>query len=417
MGEIVGLCVGNYDFLSCKNAFGDLLSIFSKDDLTIEEVFNEELQESITRRYFSMNVSKAKMCLDAMGHTISKARNVFEYHKKNYVDNLKDYSNEKIDIDSIEREYTFENWSRAVKKYSAILAVDTWEDGDYKLLRHYRCDNNSMCEKMVLDSLPHWKDDTYFGIDLYYVDEGIGSPWDVFRIILEAFKSDEIITLDYTNLFEGGWCDEVPEEKEYSVSKTVILTEGSTDASVISEAMKLLYPHMVKFYSFIDFSTYVVQGSTNYLTHYLKAFIAAGIENKIIALYDNDSAGLSEIESLKRIPIPPNVRIMHLPDLEMCYNYPTIGPAGKSVDNINGRACSIEMFLGKDILKQNGEYEPIRWKSYIDKVAAYQGEIISKSEVLKQFELKVKRSRKQIILEEWEECDLLLREIFAAFEK
>ena len=174
---------------------------------------------------------------------------------------------------------------------------------------------------------------------------------------------------------------------------------------------------MVKFYSFIDFSTYVVQGSTNYLTHYLKAFIAAGIENKIIALYDNDSAGLSEIESLKRIPIPPNVRIMHLPDLEMCYNYPTIGPAGKSVDNINGRACSIEMFLGKDILKQNGEYEPIRWKSYIDKVAAYQGEIISKSEVLKQFELKVKRSRKQIILEEWEECDLLLREIFAAFEK
>lgn len=417
MGEIVGLCVGNYDFLSCKNAFGDLLSIFSKDDLTIEEVFNEELQESITRRYFSMNVSKAKMCLDAMGHTISKARNVFEYHKKNYVDNLKDYSNEKIDIDSIEREYTFENWSRAVKKYSAILAVDTWEDGDYKLLRHCRCDNNSMCEKMVLDSLPHWKDDTYFGIDLYYVDEGIGSPWDVFRIILEAFKSDEIITLDYTNLFEGGWCDEVPEEKEYSVSKTVILTEGSTDASVISEAMKLLYPHMVKFYSFIDFSTYVVQGSTNYLTHYLKAFIAAGIENKIIALYDNDSAGLSEIESLKRIPIPPNVRIMHLPDLEMCYNYPTIGPAGKSVDNINGRACSIEMFLGQDILKQNGEYEPIRWKSYIDKVAAYQGEIISKSEVLKQFELKVKRSRKQIILEEWEECDLLLREIFAAFEK
>lgn len=417
MGEIVGLCVGNYNFLSYKNTFGDLLSIFSKEDLTIEEVFDEEQQESITRRYFSMNVSKAKMCLEAMGHTISKAKSVFKYHKENYVDNLKDYPDEKIDVDSVEKEYTFENWFKAVVKYSAILAVDTWEDGDYKLLRQCRCENNSMCEKMVLDSLPHWKDDTYFGIDLYYTDEEIGSPWDVLRIILEAFESDERITLDYTNLFESGWCDEVPEEKEYSVSKTVILTEGSTDASVISEAMKLLYPHMVKFYSFIDFSTYVVQGSTNYLTHYLKAFIAAGIENRIIALYDNDSAGLSEIESLKRIPIPPNVRIMHLPDLEMCYNYPTIGPAGESVDNINGRACSIEMFLGKDILKQNGEYVPIRWKSYIDKVAAYQGEIISKSEVLKQFELKVKRSKKQIILEEWEECDLLLREIFAAFEK
>ena len=109
---------------------------------------------------------------------------------------------------------------------------------------------------------------------------------------------------------------------------------NETYAFLISEAMKLLYPHMVKFYSFIDFSTYVVQGSTNYLTHYLKAFIAAGIRNRIIALYDNDSAGLSEIKVLKNIPIPSNVRIMHLPDLEMCLHYPTIGPGGSSIDNI-----------------------------------------------------------------------------------
>ena len=417
MGEIIGLCIGNYEFLSCKNTFGDLLSIFSKEDLTIEEVLDEELDESITKRYFTMTVRKAKMCLDVMGHTISKAQRLFECHKKNYMDYLKDYPNDKVDIDNIEREYTFENWTKAVIKYSTILATDTWEEGEYKSLKQCRCEKNSICEKMVLDSLPHWKDDTYFGIDLYYLDKETGSPWDIFRIILEAFKSEEMITLDYTNLFEGGWCDEIPEEKEYSVSKTVILTEGNTDAKVISEAMKLLYPHMVKYYSFIDFSTYVVQGSTNYLTHYLKAFIAAGIENKIIALYDNGSAGLSEIKSLKKIPVPSNVRIMHLPDLEMCCHYPTIGPAGNSIDNINGRACSIEMFLGKDILKKNGEFEPIRWKSYIDKVDAYQGEIVSKSRILKQFELKVKRSQNKIVFEEWEECDLLLREIFAAFEK
>lgn len=80
MGEIVGLCIGSYEFLSRKNTFGDLLSIFSQDDLTIEEVFDKELDESITRRYFTTTVNNAKMCLDVMGHTTLKAKSLFEYH-------------------------------------------------------------------------------------------------------------------------------------------------------------------------------------------------------------------------------------------------------------------------------------------------------------------------------------------------
>lgn len=43
---------------------------------------------------------------------------------------------------------------------------------------------------------------------------------------------------------------------------------------------------------------------------------------------------------------------MHLPDLEICYHYPMIGPEENSIDNINGRACSIELFLGKDIRRK-----------------------------------------------------------------
>lgn len=178
MGEIVGLCIGSYEFLSRKNTFGDLLSIFSQDDLTIEEVFDKELDESITRRYFTTTVNNAKMCLDVMGHTTLKAKSLFEYHKKNYLDYLEDDFDDEVDSDNIEREYTFENWTRAVKKYSSILASDIYENGDYISLEKCRGENNSLCEKIVLDSLPHCKDDTYFGIDFYYLDEEIGSPWD-----------------------------------------------------------------------------------------------------------------------------------------------------------------------------------------------------------------------------------------------
>ena len=46
MGEIVGLCVGNYDFLLSKNTFNDSLSIFNKENLTIEKVFDDEIQTS-----------------------------------------------------------------------------------------------------------------------------------------------------------------------------------------------------------------------------------------------------------------------------------------------------------------------------------------------------------------------------------
>ena len=68
-------------------------------------------------------------------------------------------------------------------------------------------------------------------------------------------------------------------------------------------------------------------------------------------------------------------------------------------------------------MKKSGEYEPIRWKAYLDKVNAYQGEIVSKSQVLKEFEFKLKRSKNQLVLDEWEEFDLLLKEIFDAFTK
>lgn len=264
--------------------------------------------------------------------------------------------------------------------------------------------------------MPYNKDETFFGIDLLHSDKEIGDYWDVFRVILEAFEDEEIVTLDYTNLYLGGWCNGYPEEDDYKASKTVVLTEGSTDARIIGEAINVLYPDMSKYYSFIDFSTYDVQGSTNYLSHYLKAFVAAGIENRIIALYDNDSAGLAEIKNLEKMTFPDNVRIMHLPDLDCCVEYPTIGPSGNSNENINGRAGSIEMYVGKDILCNNGEYIPIRWKSYVDKVEAYQGEIISKSEVLKKFEEKAKKALKDgLILEEWNELDILLNAIFSAF--
>ena len=66
---------------------------------------------------------------------------------------------------------------------------------------------------------------------------------------------------------------------------------------------------------------------------------------------------------------------MLLPDIEIAKNYFTIGPNGKEQMNINGKACSIELYLGKDVLTKDDEFIPIQWTSYKNKIGTYQGDI------------------------------------------
>lgn len=174
---------------------------------------------------------------------------------------------------------------------------------------------------------------------------------------------------------------------------------------------------MSKIYSFIDFKNAKVEGSCSYLTHYLKAFIGARIENRIIAIYDNDTAGLAEMKLLEHIKMPNNVRVMHLPNLDYCKPYPTIGPSNNENADINGRACSIEHFLGKDILTENGYLLPIMWTGYNYKLKSYQGVITKKEEIQKRFEEKISNAREHGIIknDEWNELKILLNYIFNVF--
>ena len=64
MVEIVGLCIGSYEFLSRKNTFGDLLSIFSQDDLNIEDViiYHYGIKNTLNDGYFSLPYLNKVLC-------------------------------------------------------------------------------------------------------------------------------------------------------------------------------------------------------------------------------------------------------------------------------------------------------------------------------------------------------------------
>lgn len=409
MGEYVSLSIGNYDYLTCKNSFGDLLLFFTKEDLKItSELLDGEEYKILC---FYTTVEKASKCLDCLGHTLFEAKRDFECDKADKIEFAKYGHNEEYVLELLNN-YNFENWSMAVQKYAVLLSNDTYDSKiqNYPSIKDAYTQNISFSEKIVLDSLPFG--DSFFGLSYSNIE-----VWNMFRVVLEAFEPETPITLDYSNLYHGGWCNEFPEPENYSVAKTIILTEGKYDSKVISDSIKILYPYMAKFFSFINFSDYNVQGSTNFLTHYFKLFAAAGIQNRIIALYDNDSAGLAELIALENINIPNNFRAIHLPDLKLTSNYPTLGPDGRKNMDINGKACSIELFLGRDVLQEDGNFIPIQWKGYVDKTKTYQGEIMYKQHVQDKFDEKVNKAPKNgtIDKEMWEEMEMLLNAIFDAF--
>lgn len=406
MGEYVGIRIKNHVYLQWKNSFGDLLSIFSKEDLHIESVRIGD--ETYIKRYYATTVLKAKMILDGLGYTVSAAKEDFERSKSADLE----YCEEEKEYKDIEELFTFDEWERAVKKFALVLSArekDLFNE-KFESFKKKRQDL-SFVEQMVMGTAPLVFEERYFG--LHYEEINL---WNIFRVILDAFEDDETVELDYTDLLEGGWCEEIPDEKEFEVPKTIILTEGKFDAEAISKSIDLLFPHMKKLYSFINFSAYRVQGSTNFLTHYLKAFIASGIQNRVIAIYDNDSAGSGELLNFLNIPIPDNFRILRLPDLNFANHYPTLGPSGKEYMNINRRACSIELFLGRDVLTECGEWIPVQWKGFNEQTQTYQGEILEKSLIQDKFRKKACQSSSGLVdKSSWQDMCHLLHTIFEVF--
>lgn len=414
MGTYVGIKIKNFDFILSKNSFGDLLFPFSPYDLNIVSALDNE-GEQYTKRFFKTSVGNLIKILDTTGFSIQSARTEFEklkIEKLEYIQYCIDEGDNALEFsyDVVNQNFTFENWRAAALKYASIIASDLYDDNEhcYPNLKKEKLKSLSISERIILDSLP-------FGEGFWGFMDIEFNIWSIFRVLLDAFSPEEDVILDYTELYESGWCDEVPSEQDYSVPKTIILTEGSYDAKVIATSINLLYPFMSKFFSFINFSEYKVQGSTNFLSHYVKAFIAAGIQNRVIALYDNDSAGLAELQILKSISPPPNFRILHLPNLELAENYPTLGSSGKEIMNVNGKACSIEMFLGKDVLSIDGELTPIQWKGFIEKTQTYQGEIMNKTLIQKRFDAKCCSFTKIDNQDPWKDIQTLLDYLFNAF--
>ena len=248
-----------------------------------------------------------------------------------------------------------------------------------------------------------------------------------FRALMEVAPDDSYVIQDLTDVVYAGYYDEDDDvwalatmalTGDYPTSsKIIVLTEGAVDAEILRRSLKLLYPHLYGYYSFMDFGVKSPGGATA-LVDTVKAFSGAGIENRVIALFDNDTAALSAVENLRHVQIPTNIVVQHCPDIELARRYPTLGPNGLIAQDINGLACSLELYFGRDVLEVDGALTPIQWRGYDERVGRYQGEILHKRAINKRFlEKLLRHERGEHAAEgtDWSGIDSILRSMFGAF--
>jgi hypothetical protein len=242
-----------------------------------------------------------------------------------------------------------------------------------------------------------------------------GLPFNVFLFsVLSVVKPDDIVEYDLTELIENGYIS-VDRLKSIQKEKIIIMTEGKTDSEFISASLRILYPELFHYYHFIDFSNHALKPESNAsnLVKLITTLVAINIKQRIVAIFDNDTAGISEFNRIPQDRLPENIKVITLPAIRLANRYPTVGPTGLKQMNVNGLACGIELFLGMDVLTDDGKLIPIQWKGYNDKMGQYQGELSKKEYV--QLKFREKLSQAQQVNSE--EMLILLHSIMDAFKE
>lgn len=251
---------------------------------------------------------------------------------------------------------------------------------------------------------------------------GMDCRW-LLRAVLMCCELDSVVELDLSALSLEGFIEDSDFDPQAAAAfmfsaaaangtPAIIITEGTTDAEFIQSALALRKPHLTKFMRFFDPSARA-QGGAGSAVATAKAFVAAGVNNRVVVLLDNDTAGHEAMRGIDVMDLPAHYATGFLPHLDSAVQYPTVGPTGSHPADINGIAGSIELYLGTDALTDpnTGDLTPVRWGSYNPTAGHHQAEWTNKSRVQKAFRTKVQAAEadpRVMEIQDWTGMDLVL---------
>ena len=360
-----------------KNFISDsLMTVFQSADRYDHELLWREYEDSdvddeLGPKYHDMtgyktSVGVLRKRLNLMGYTSSHVRSLAEKE-------LTLYLNAKSGYEASEEQQTTQEWQDGNalldSVISRVLEVDwLWPYGADRTRR-------DVLLELAWDRILELGDDRL-----------------VLALLLPQFRSNVACKLNLTELIMSGWLDYSDDLVEHATTalqaetktsgKVVVLTEGSTDAAFIQAAMHATAPHVEEYFTFLDFGS-DAPGGTSWAVNLARGLAGASIANRVVVVLDNDAAGREAERQLRLSRLPASFAVVTLPDQPFAQMYPTQGPSGQGLEDVNGRACTIEFMFGPTIMSQanNDVLPPVRLRAYIDKVDDYQGELSGKRRV------------------------------------
>lgn len=378
MGSIITLGMKKMDIDWGKNDFFNNHSIlFQCEDFDVELPYyyiDDETEKTIYKKGASKKLKYIKERLNLIGYDLSSCEKEFNEIVKTF-----EYSLDiKIDI-------TFNDFCKFISSINVLKVdnlasardnFDNWDNlGDFF--------NKSMIkDKEFLDKLKkHLKKD-FTILDTEFLSTI--HPYVILRLLAENEENLEYdVEWRYNDVIENGWVEKSKIVQSISQKdKILIVTEGTTDSFIIKKTIHELYPYLEDLFDFIDMHENYPFTNTGSLTNFCMGLQKINILNYVIAIYDNDTAGIQSYNKAKQICTNENMLIYHLPYMEEFKSFKTIGPNGIYECDINNRAVAIECFLD---FKSVSDEPIIRWSSYNDAMKEYQGSLINKENYTRAF--------------------------------
>lgn len=371
MSTLLNLGIGNMELDWGKNmAFNNFSELFQVSDIKMIPYYyldSDDIKREMKEGY-SKKLSDIKERLNMLGYTLDKIEIM-------YKDMVKEFERMGYQIILSYENFFSILYTLDIPKINTLASAVEYEANGFDIGEYVR-----VC---IFPSLDFLKKCTNSEFELSYFLESIDSNI-ILRILAENKENkDYEIQWRFLDAIENGWITREALLADLSIMhKILIVTEGSSDSFILKRTIDALYPNISDFFDFVDMDKNYPFTGTGSLYNFCEGLCRINIQNNMIVIFDNDTAGMEKYHKSKKLNKPDTLIIIKLPDLEVFMNIPTIGPQGESIENINGRAVAIECFLDFDSVK---EETCIRWSSYNQYEGEYQGALIDKDKYVRSF--------------------------------